>query len=296
MSENSPQSSRAGKERISPPEQRQPEPGLDQKLQPTADHGERSYQGRDRLVGKRALITGGDSGIGAAVAIAFAREGADVALAYLPSEEPDAQAIAAVLDNAGIDVHRLPGDLRDHGYRDSLVDEASAALGGLDILVNNAGKQISVESLEELSDEQVEATFDVNIFAMFALSRAALKVLPEGGSIINTTSIQAFDPSDHLMDYAATKGAISNFTKSLASQAAKRGIRVNAVAPGPIWTPLQPSDGQPIEALPEFGHDTWLGRAGQPVEVAPAYVFLASDDASYVVGSTVHVNGGKNQP
>ena len=296
MSENSPQSSRAGKERISPPEQRQPEPGLDQKLQPTADHGERSYQGRDRLAGKRALITGGDSGIGAAVAIAFAREGADVALAYLPSEEPDAQAIAAVLDNAGIDVHRLPGDLRDRGYRDSLVDEASAALGGLDILVNNAGKQISVESLEELSDEQVEATFDVNIFAMFALSRAALKVLPEGGSIINTTSIQAFDPSDHLMDYAATKGAISNFTKSLASQAAKRGIRVNAVAPGPIWTPLQPSDGQPIEALPEFGHDTWLGRAGQPVEVAPAYVFLASDDASYVVGSTVHVNGGKNQP
>lgn len=296
MSENSPQSSRAGKERISPPEQRQPEPGLDQKLQPTADHGERSYQGRDRLVGKRALITGGDSGIGAAVAIAFAREGADVALAYLPSEEPDAQTIAAVLDDAGIDVHRLPGDLRDRGYRDSLVDEASAALGGLDILVNNAGKQISVESLEELSDEQVEATFDVNIFAMFALSRAALKVLPEGGSIINTTSIQAFDPSDHLMDYAATKGAISNFTKSLASQAAKRGIRVNAVAPGPIWTPLQPSDGQPIEALPEFGHDTWLGRAGQPVEVAPAYVFLASDDASYVVGSTVHVNGGKNQP
>lgn len=296
MSENSPQPSRAGKERISPPEQRQPEPGLDQKLQPTADHGERSYQGRDRLAGKRALITGGDSGIGAAVAIAFAREGADVALAYLPSEEPDAQAIAAVLDDAGIDVHRLPGDLRDRGYRDSLVDEASAVLGGLDILVNNAGKQISVESLEELSDEQVEATFDVNIFAMFALSRAALKVLPEGGSIINTTSIQAFDPSDHLMDYAATKGAISNFTKSLASQAAKRGIRVNAVAPGPIWTPLQPSDGQPIEALPEFGHDTWLGRAGQPVEVAPAYVFLASDDASYVVGSTVHVNGGKNQP
>lgn len=297
MSENpSQQSGRAGKERISPPEQRQPEPGLDRKLQPKADHGERNYQGRDRLAGKRALITGGDSGIGAAVAIAFAREGADVALAYLPSEEPDAQAIATVLVDAGIDVHRLPGDLRDRSYRDSLVNEAVATLGGLDILVNNAGKQISVESLEELSDEQVEATFDVNIFAMFALSRAALQVLPEGGSIINTTSIQAFDPSDHLMDYAATKGAISNFTKSLASQAAKRGIRVNAVAPGPIWTPLQPSDGQPIEALPEFGHDTWLGRAGQPVEVAPAYVFLASDEASYVVGSTVHVNGGKNQP
>ncbi|NQD41703.1 SDR family oxidoreductase [Glutamicibacter halophytocola] len=290
------QPDRAGKERISPPEQRQPEPGLDSKLQPKADHGERSYQGRDRLAGKRALITGGDSGIGAAVAVVFAREGAKVALAYLPAEEPDAHAVATVLEDAGVEVHHLPGDLRDRSYRATLIDEAVAALDGLDILVNNAGKQISVESLQDLDDEQVEATFDVNIFAMFALSRAALQVLPEGGSIINTTSIQAFDPSDHLMDYAATKAAISNFTKSLASQAAKLGIRVNAVAPGPIWTPLQPSDGQPIEALPEFGHDTWLGRAGQPVEVAPAYVFLASDEASYVVGSTVHVNGGKNQP
>lgn len=284
------------KERISPPEQRQPEPGLDSKLKPQADHGERSYQGRGRLEGKRALITGGDSGIGAAVAIAFAREGADVALAYLPAEKSDAVTIASVLEDAGVQVHHLPGDLRDREYRDKLVHEAASALGGLDILVNNAGKQISVDSLEELSDGQVEATFDVNIFAMFALSRAALQVIGEGGAIINTTSIQAFDPSAHLMDYAATKAAISNFTKSLAEQAASRGIRVNAVAPGPIWTPLQPSDGQPIEALPEFGHDTWLGRAGQPVEVAPAYVFLASDDASYVVGSTVHVNGGKNQP
>lgn len=297
MSEHRPQDTQqAGKERISPPEQRQPEPGLDQKLEPRADHGERSYRGRDRLSGKRALITGGDSGIGAAVAIAFAREGADVALAYLPAEEPDATRIASILDEAGVQVQHLPGDLRERSYRDCLVDEAAKALGGLDILVNNAGKQVSVPSLEQLRDEQIEATFDVNIFAMFALSRAALKVLPEGGSIINTTSIQAFDPSDHLMDYAATKGAISNFTKSLASQAARRGIRVNAVAPGPIWTPLQPSDGQPIEALPEFGHDTWLGRAGQPVEVSPAYVFLASDEASYILGSTVHVNGGKNQP
>lgn len=293
---DSAETERAGKEKISPPEQRQPEPGLDQELKPKADHGERSYQGRDRLAGKRALITGGDSGIGAAVAIAFAREGASVALAYLPAEQPDADAIAGLVEEAGVEVHLLPGDLRDREYRGSLVDEAVAALGGLDILVNNAGKQISVESLEELSDEQIEATFDVNIFAMFALSRDALKVIPAGGSIINTTSIQAFDPSDHLMDYASTKGAISNFTKTLASQAAKRGIRVNAVAPGPIWTPLQPSDGQPIEALPKFGHDTWLGRAGQPVELAPAYVFLASDEASYVVGSTVHVNGGKNQP
>lgn len=290
------QPERAGKERISPPKQQQSEPGLDLKMQPKADHGERSYHGRERLAGKRALITGGDSGIGAAVAIAFAREGAKVALAYLPSEEPDARAVTTVLEDAGVEVHHLPGDLRERSYRDTLIDEAVTSLGGLDILVNNAGKQISVESLLELSDEQVEETFDVNIFAMFTLSRAALQVLPAGGSIINTTSIQAFDPSDHLMDYAATKAAISNFTKSLASQAAKKGIRVNAVAPGPIWTPLQPSHGQPIEALPEFGHDTWLGRAGQPVEVAPAYVFLASDEASYVVGATVHVNGGKNQP
>lgn len=287
---------KAGKERISPPKQQQPEPGLDQKLEPQADHGENSYQGRGRLTGKRALITGGDSGIGAAVAIAFAREGADVALAYLPVEEPDARNVATVLEDAGVSVHHFPGDLRDHGYRNGLVDEAAAALGGLDILVNNAGKQISVEHIDELPDSQIEATFDVNIFAMMALSRAALKVLESGGSIINTTSIQAFEPSAHLMDYAATKAAISNFTKTLAEQAAPKGIRVNAVAPGPIWTPLQPSEGQPIEALPKFGHDTWLGRAGQPVEVAPAYVFLASDEASYVVGSTIHVNGGKNQP
>lgn len=286
----------AGKERISPPKQQQPEPGLDQKMEPQADHGESSYQGRGRLIGKRALITGGDSGIGAAVAIAFAREGADVALAYLPVEEPDARDITTVLEDAGVKVHHFPGDLRDRGYRNGLVDEAAAALGGLDILVNNAGKQISVEHFDELPDSQIEATFDVNIFAMMALSRAALKVLESGGSIINTTSIQAFEPSAHLMDYAATKAAISNFTKTLAEQAAPKGIRVNAVAPGPIWTPLQPSEGQPIEALPKFGHDTWLGRAGQPVEVAPAYVFLASDDASYVVGSTIHVNGGKNQP
>ncbi|MCW4465763.1 SDR family oxidoreductase [Glutamicibacter sp. MNS18] len=289
-------SHRAGRERISPPEQRQPEPGLDSELIPLADHGEHSYTGRGRLIGKRALVTGGDSGIGAAVAIAFAREGADVALAYLPSEQSDAYTIAQVLDEAGVQVHHFPGDLRDRSYRDSLVQHAAQALGGLDILVNNAGKQISVESIKQLSDAQVEATFDVNILAMFALSRDALEYIPHGGSIINTTSIQAFDPSSHLLDYAATKGAISNFTKGLAAQAAEQGVRVNAVAPGPIWTPLQPSDGQPIEALPSFGHDTWLGRAGQPVEVAPAYVFLASDEASYIVGSTIHVNGGKNQP
>lgn len=287
---------RAGRERISPPEQRQPEPGLDSKMEPLADHGERSYVGRDRLTGKRALITGGDSGIGAAVAIAFAREGATVSLAYLPQEESDARTIAQVLEEAGVEVHQFPGDLRDRQYRDSLVQEAVSAMGGLDILVNNAGKQISVESLSELSDEQVEATFDVNILAMFALSRAALEHLGEGGSIINTTSIQAYSPSAHLLDYASTKAAINNFTKGLAEQAAPKGIRVNAVAPGPIWTPLQPSDGQPIEALPKFGHDTWLGRAGQPVELAPAYVFLASDDASYVVGSTIHVNGGQMSP
>ena len=292
-SENTP---RAGRERISPPAQQQPEPGLDSEMTPLADHGERGWTARNRLEGKRALVTGGDSGIGAAVALAFAREGADVALAFLPEEESDARHVQQLAEQAGAAVHLFPGDLRDREYRGALVDAAARALGGLDILVNNAGKQVSVEDFEDLDDEQVEATFDINIMAMFALSRQALKHLGPGSSIINTTSVQAFDPSPHLVDYAASKAAIHNFTKSLAAQLAPKGIRVNAVAPGPIWTPLQPSHGQPVQALPEFGHDTWLGRAGQPVELAAAYVFLASDEASYVVGSTLHVNGGQSQP
>ncbi|OMH34322.1 SDR family oxidoreductase [Tersicoccus sp. Bi-70] len=283
-------------ESISPPKQHQDPPGLDSEMTPTADLGESSYAGSGRLSGRRALITGADSGIGAAVAIAFAREGADVALAYTPAEQSDAERIAGLVKDAGRSAVLLPGDLLDRSYRNGLVDDAAGQLGGLDILVNNAGKQVAVETLEELTDEQVEQTFDINIVAMYALSRAALKYLPAGGAIINTTSIQAYEPSPTLLDYAATKAAINAFTKGLAQQLAERGIRVNAVAPGPIWTPLQVSGGQPKEALPEFGKSTPLGRAGQPAELAPAYVFLASAESSYVLGETLNVNGGMPTP
>lgn len=281
---------------ISPPPQEQEEPGLDRDLVPKADHGEDSYRGRERLTGKRALITGADSGIGAAVAIAFAREGAQVSLAHLPSERPDADDIAELLEEAGVEVHHFPGDLQDTSYRGSLVHDAAEAMGGLDILVNNAGRQIAVEDIADLTDEQVLHTFETNILAMFTLCRNAVQIMEPGSAIINTTSIQAYQPSPQLLDYASTKAAINNFTKGLAAQVAPKGIRVNAVAPGPIWTPLQPSHGQLPEKLPEFGKKTWLGRAGQPAELAPAYVFLATDEASYVVGTTVHVNGGEPTP
>lgn len=282
--------------RISPPKQDQPEPGLDAKLEPTADHGEDSYVGTGRLKGRKALITGGDSGIGAAVAIAFAKEGADVAIAYLPAEEQDARRVISVIEDQGRVGIGLAGDLLDPEYRSSLADNAAQMLGGLDILVNNAGKQVAVSKLEDLDDEQLMQTFQVNILAMFSITRAALRHLPAGASIINTTSVQAYDPSPTLLDYASTKAAINAFTKGLAVQLAPRGIRVNAVAPGPIWTPLQVSDGQPKDALPKFGHNVPLGRAGQPVELAPAYVFLASAESSYVVGETLNVNGGKSTP
>ncbi len=282
--------------KIEPPEQQQPEPGLDQKLEPRAYRGENTYRGSGRLRGRNALITGADSGIGAAVAIAFAREGANVALAYLPAEQPDAAEIDKILSETGVKVLHLPGDLADVSYRNTLVHKTLGAFGGLDILVNNAGKQLSVEDIDELSDEQIEQTFAVNVFATFALSRDAARVMEPGSSIINTTSIQAYSPSPHLLDYASTKAAINNFTKGLAAQLGPKGIRVNAVAPGPIWTPLQPSHGQPPEKLASFGHDTWLGRAGQPAELGPAYVFLASNESSYVLGETLHVNGGRATP
>ncbi|GAA2236825.1 SDR family oxidoreductase [Rarobacter faecitabidus] len=281
---------------IEPPRQHQPEPGLDRDLQPRADLGEHSYRGTGRLIGRKALITGADSGIGAATAIAFAREGADVALSYLPSEEPDARRIIEFIEAEGRTAVALPGDLSEDDYSAGLVTRAVEGLGGLDILVNNAGKQIAIESLADLTDEQIATTFKVNIEVMFRLSREAIRYLPAGSSIINTTSIQAYKPSATLLDYASTKAAINTFTKGLAQQLAPRGIRVNAVAPGPIWTPLQPSDGQPIEHLPEFGHNTPLGRAGQPTEVAAAYVFLASPESSYVLGETLNVNGGTPSP
>lgn len=281
---------------MSPPEQDQPEPGLDVRTEPTPDIGLDSYVGRDRLQGRRALVTGGDSGIGAAVAIAFAREGADVAIAYLPAEEEDARRVVDAIEQAGRTAVALPGDLMDRDYRAGLVDAAADGLGGLDILVNNAGKQVISESVEELTDEQIDETFHVNVTSMFTLSRAALKHMGPGSTIVNTTSIQAYEPSPNLLDYASTKAAINNFTKGLAQQVASRGIRVNGVAPGPVWTVLQVTDGQPKEKLPKFGQNTPLGRAGQPVEMAPAYVFLASGESSYVNGETLNANGGTPTP
>ncbi|WP_285024552.1 SDR family oxidoreductase [Plantibacter sp. ME-Dv--P-122b] len=281
---------------ITAEKQHQPEPGLDAKLDPKADLGEESYRGSGRLTGRKALITGGDSGIGAATAIAFAREGASVALSYLPEEEEDAQRIAGIVREAGAIVLTLPGDLRDPSYCRDLVAQTVEGLGGLDILVNNGGKQMFNEDLTTLTDEQFDDTFKTNVYAMFWLSKAALPHLPAGASIINTTSIQAYSPSDILVDYASTKATINAFTKALAQQLAPKGIRVNAVAPGPIWTPLQVSDGQPQDKIAEFGEDTPLGRMGQPAELAPAYVFLASAESSYVLGETLNVNGGMPTP
>ncbi|WP_106814689.1 SDR family oxidoreductase [Microbacterium timonense] len=279
-----------------PQKQHQPEPGLDARLQPKADLGEDTYRGTGRLAGRKALITGADSGIGAATAIAFAREGADVAMSYLPDEEEDARRIAGILQDAGVTVLTLPGDLRDAAYCRDLVARAVEGLGGLDILVNNGGKQVFNEDLTTLDDEQFDDTFKTNVYAMFWITKAALPHLRAGSTIINTTSIQAYQPSEILVDYASTKATINAFTKALAQQLAPKGIRVNAVAPGPIWTPLQVTDGQPQEKIDTFGQQTPLGRAGQPAELAPAYVFLASAESSYVAGETLAVTGGSPTP
>ncbi|OAV61461.1 SDR family oxidoreductase [Enteractinococcus helveticum] len=281
---------------ISPPKQDQPEPGFDSELVPKADHGETSYRGTGRLEGRRALITGADSGIGAAVAIAFAREGADVALNYLDVEQQDAQHVIQAIRDSGRKAIPLPGDIRDKAFCNQLVEDAVRELGGLDALVNNAGKQVISESLTDLPDDQWEETYNTNIHAMFWITKAALKHLPAGSTIVNTTSIQGYNPNEMLIDYASTKAAINNFSKGLGQQLAPKGIRVNAVAPGPIWTPIQPSQGQPKEKLPHFGQNTPLGRAGQPTEIAPAFVFLTSPESSYVIGETLHVNGGIPTP
>ena len=281
---------------IEPEKQKQSEPGLDADMGPKADHGEETYRGTGRLTGRKALITGADSGIGAATAIAFAREGADVAMSYLPEEEEDATRIAGFLEEAGVTVLRLPGDLRDPAYCRDLVAQTVEGLGGLDILVNNGGKQVAVDDLTDITDEQFDDTFKTNVYAMFWITKAALPHLKPGSTIINTTSIQAYSPSETLVDYASTKATINNFTKGLGQQLAPKGIRVNAVAPGPIWTPLQPSGGQPQEKLESFGEETPLGRMGQPAELAPAYVFLASAESSYVIGETLNVNGGMPTP
>jgi NAD(P)-dependent dehydrogenase (short-subunit alcohol dehydrogenase family) len=278
------------------PEQRQPWPALASKMTPRPDHGEQSYKGSGRLTGRKALLTGGDSGIGRAAAIAFAREGADVAINYYPTEEPDAQEVKALIEQAGRKAVLLPIDIRTKAACEKLVAEAVRQLGGLDILVNNAAYQQSKESLAEISDEQMVRTFETNIFAPFRITRAALPHLKPGAAIINTTSVNAYDPGEELLDYASTKGAIMIFTKSLAKQMAKKGIRVNAVAPGPIWTPLQVAGGQLPGTMGEFGVDTPMGRPGQPAELASVYVELADSRNSFTTGSVYGITGGSRGP
>ncbi len=274
------------------PKQEQGQPGLTSATEPQPDHGEESYVGSGRLTGMRALITGGDSGIGRAVAIAFAREGADVAISYLPEEEDDADSTVGWIEKAGRASLKLPGDVRTESQCTELVQRVLDELGGLDILVLNAAYQENRDGLENTPTEEIERVFETNLYAPMWISRAAIPHLKPGASIITTSSIQAFNPSPNLIDYAMTKAAQVAFTKALAQQLGSRGIRVNAVAPGPIWTPLIPATSWP-DKLPEFGQDTPLGRAGQPAELAAAYVFLASPEASYVSGAIVPVTGGK---
>jgi len=271
-------------------------PGLTEDMSLEPDHGESTYRGSARLTGKRAVITGGDSGIGRAVAIAFAREGADVLLTHLPEEEADARETARMVTEAGRKAVAVGLDLQDEEQCRALVRRAVEELGGIDVLVNNAAYQMSLQnSLEDLTTEQLLRTYRTNIFAMFWLTQEALPHLQPGSSIINTTSIQAFDPSPGLIDYASTKAAIVNFTKCLSQHVAERGIRVNGVAPGPIWTPLIPAT-MPAEKAESFGQDTPMGRAGQPAELAPAYVFFASQESSYVTGEVMAVTGGRLLP
>jgi NAD(P)-dependent dehydrogenase (short-subunit alcohol dehydrogenase family) len=279
-----------------PQGQSQSHPGTEADLGPRADHGEESYRGSGRLEGRRALITGGDSGIGRAVALAFAREGADVAISYLPEEEDDAQETARLVRDAGRRVLTLPGDIQDEQHCGGLVQRTVDELGGLDVLVNNAAYQMAQPGgIADITTGQFDRVMKTNVYAMFWLSRAAVPHLKPGSSIINTSSIQAYDPSPALLDYATTKAAIVNFTRGLASMLAQKGIRVNTVAPGPIWTPLIPAT-MPEEEVQDFGSQTPLGRVAQPAEVAPAFVFLASAEASYITGERIGVAGGMPFP
>ena len=267
-------------------------PGSDSEMTPRADHGETTYQGLGRLKDRRALITGGDSGIGRAVALAFAREGADVAISYLPEEQGDADESCGWIEKAGRKTMQLPGDLQDEDYCESLVERVTRAFGGVDIVVNNAAFQSTHDDITELRTDEIERTFRTNVFATLWICRKALPLMAEGGAIINTASIQAFTPSPNLIAYAATKAAIVNLSKSLAQMATKRGIRVNVVAPGPVWTPLIPST-MPEAKTRQFGAHTAFGRAAQPVEIAPLYVFLASNESRFVTGEVYGATGGQ---
>jgi NAD(P)-dependent dehydrogenase (short-subunit alcohol dehydrogenase family) len=278
------------------PRQKQEWPGLAGKMTPRPDHGETTYRGTGRLMGRRALITGGDSGIGRAVAIAFAREGADVAIGYLPAEEADAREVVALIRQAGRNAVALPGDIRDEAFCKKMVEQAVRQLGGLDILVNNAARQQSIDSILELTTAELDWHFKTNLYALFWITKAAVPHLPPGGSIITTASVQAYSPSPNLLAYSQTKAAQVAFTKSLAKQLADKGIRVNAVAPGPVWTPLQVSGGQTQSNLEKFGEDSPMKRPAQPAELAPAYVALAAADASYTTGQVYGVAGGTGNP
>jgi NAD(P)-dependent dehydrogenase (short-subunit alcohol dehydrogenase family) len=276
--------------------QSQPWPGLASKMDPRPDHGEKSYKGSGRLQGRKALITGGDSGMGRAAAIAYAREGADVAINYLPQEEPDAQEVVELIKAAGRKAVAIPGDITDEAFCKKLVSDAVGQLGGLDILVNNAALQQTKPSILDITSEQFDRTMKTNVYAPFWITKAALPHLKPGSAIISTTSEQAYDPSAELHDYAQTKAATMSFVKSLAKQLAPKGIRVNGVAPGPIWTPLQVSGGATQEKLQKFGGDTPMGRPGQPAELASIYVQLAASDASYATGQVYGAAGGGGQP
>jgi NAD(P)-dependent dehydrogenase (short-subunit alcohol dehydrogenase family) len=276
--------------------QEQPWPGLASKMDPKPDHGEKSYKGSGRLADRKALITGGDSGIGRAAAIAYAREGADVAINYFPTEEPDAKEVIALIKEADRKAVSIPGDLRDENFCKQLVARAVEELGGLDIVVCNAGRQQSCESILDLTSEDFDATMKTNIYAPFWIIKAALPHLKPGSVILGTTSEQAYDPSADLYDYAQTKAATMNYVKSLAKQLGPKGIRVNGVAPGPIWTPLQISGGAPQAKVEKFGGQAPLGRPGQPAELASIYVQLAATDATYTTGNVYGAGGGQGQP
>lgn len=274
------------------PEQPQASPGLATKMDPEPDHGETSYKGSGKLTGRKALVTGGDSGIGRAAAIAYAREGADVAIAYLPSEEKDAAEVIALIEAEGRKAVSLPGDITDEVWCRDLVKQAVDGLGGLDILVINAGRQQYRDSIAEVSSEDFDKTMKTNLYAMHWIAQAAVPHLPAGASVITTASVQAYDPSAILLDYATTKAGIGAYTKALAKQLIEKGIRANVVAPGPFWTALQSSGGQPTEKVTKFGEQSAFGRPGQPVEIAPVYVLLASQEGSYITGEVYGVTGG----
>lgn len=274
------------------PKQPQPAPGLAGRLEPPADHGEESYIGSGKLEGRKALITGGDSGIGRAAAIAYAREGADVAIAYLPEEQPNADEVVALIQKAGRKAVALPGDVTDERYARELPKRAAEELGGLDILVVNAGHQKFFESFDALTSDDFDTTMRTNLYALFWTTQEACRLMPPGASIITTASVQAYDPSAPILHYAATKAGIVAFTKALASELIEKGIRANAVAPGPIWSPLNPSGGSPQEKVEHFGGKSAFGRPGQPVELAPVYVLLASQEGSYITGEVYGITGG----